>query len=89
MPGQLADGSQDRDARGRRSEAVIAKLLGEVLGGRGHGANRTGRVDRVRTVEDRSSGLYSRSMTSLWPRTNEHRPVPAIAPRPPFVRVPA
>jgi len=32
---------------------------------------------------------YSQRMTLLPPRVDELLPVPAVAPRPPFVRVPA
>src|SRR3954454_10710298 len=54
VAGQLADGAQDRDPRGRGAQSVIAQLLGEILGGCLHEQNRTGRCDR--SMEPFSNG---------------------------------
>jgi hypothetical protein len=40
-------------------------------------------------VEDCRVARYPRRMTLLRPLAIEHPPVPAVAPRPPFVHVPA
>jgi hypothetical protein len=48
---------------------------------------REARVGRLRALT--GSTLYPLGMTLVRPRVDEHPPVPVVAPRPPFVHVPA